>query len=339
MHKAFVFGKFLPFHKGHEALIDFAASKCDFLTVLICCSELEPIPSSVRRKWLEDVYAGQDNIEVQVFAYDEAVLPNTSISSAEVSKLWAAAFKDLFSGSDYGTVITSEPYGELVAGYMGIEHISFDRSRALHPVSGTQIRKDLARNWNWLPDSVKEDYITKVVILGTESTGKTTLTNRLAGHFRCSSVSEAGRELIKDSGAFSMDDLYLVAAKHANDITIASRGDSPLLVIDTDIHITLSYARHAFGRELEIDADIYRRNAARLYLYLNNDVDYVQDGTRLSREERDLLDASHRKTLHDHHIVFEEITGDWEERFEKALGLINHLIKIFPLFCAIGCII
>ncbi len=36
---------------------------------------------------------------------------------------------------------------------------------------------------------------------------------------------------------------------------------------------------------------------ADLYLYLNNDVKYVQDGTRLSKNERDLLDISHRQIL------------------------------------------
>ena len=35
MIKAFVFGKFLPFHKGHEAMINFALTKCDFLAVFI----------------------------------------------------------------------------------------------------------------------------------------------------------------------------------------------------------------------------------------------------------------------------------------------------------------
>jgi HTH-type transcriptional repressor of NAD biosynthesis genes len=41
MIKAFVFGKFYPFHKGHEAMINFALSKCDFLSVLVCSSDKE----------------------------------------------------------------------------------------------------------------------------------------------------------------------------------------------------------------------------------------------------------------------------------------------------------
>jgi HTH-type transcriptional regulator, transcriptional repressor of NAD biosynthesis genes len=325
MHKAFVFGKFLPFHKGHEALINFASSKCDLLTVLICCSDKEPIPVSLRRDWLTNNYPDSPSIDFQILQYDEDTLPNTSAGSPEVSRLWANKFRELLPG--YNTVITSETYGDLVAKYMGIEHILFDGERRLYPISGMQIRNDIAANWKYLPDSVKEYYITKVVILGTESTGKTTLTNRLASHFNGSSVMEAGRELITDSGSFSLDDLYAVAARHAADIAKASRGSSSLLIIDTDIHITLSYAKHFFGEYPAFHADLYRHNKANLYLYLNNDAAYEQDGTRLDEPERDRLDISHRKTLHDYHIPFEEISGSWAERFKKATALIDKLIS------------
>ena len=54
-------------------------------------------------------------------------------------------------------------------------------------------------NWKFLPDSVRPYFSIKVVVLGTESTGKSTLTERLAKYFNCSSVKEAGRDLIVDS--------------------------------------------------------------------------------------------------------------------------------------------
>jgi HTH-type transcriptional repressor of NAD biosynthesis genes len=56
MVKAFVFGKFLPFHKGHEAMINFALSKCDLLTVLVCCSDKENISDTVRSSWIEKTF-------------------------------------------------------------------------------------------------------------------------------------------------------------------------------------------------------------------------------------------------------------------------------------------
>lgn len=209
---------------------------------------------------------------------------------------------------------------------MGIKHLAFDIGRQSFPISATAVRNDLFRHWNFLPDSVKPDFAIKVVVLGTESTGKTTLTERLAQYFGCSLVKEAGRDLIADSNAFEFNDLYLVAAAHAQQIDKAVLGPSPLIVIDTDIHITLSYASFIFGKKIDVANKTYKTNKANLYLYLNNDVKYVQDGTRLSETDRNLLDLSHRKILRQYNIDFVEISGDWEQRFDKALVAIKRLL-------------
>ncbi|RAJ77431.1 HTH-type transcriptional regulator, transcriptional repressor of NAD biosynthesis genes [Chitinophaga dinghuensis] len=321
MKKGFVFGKFLPFHKGHEAMIRFAITQCDHLTVLICCSDQEQLPGKMRKSWLDETFAGITNLDIRIFEYEEALLPNSSVSSETISEIWAKTFSRLLP--DHTLLITSEPYGEYVARFMGIQHISFDPSRIRVPVSASAIRQELTNWWDYLPDSVKPDLSFKVVLLGTESTGKTTLTAQLADHFHATYVLEAGRDLIDDSNEFTIDDLYLVANAHATIIDDASRGSSPLLFIDTDIHITISYGRYAFDTALEISPEIFRKNRADLYLYLNNDVPYVQDGTRLSQDERNKLDIFHRKTLQDFNIAYEEITGNWEERFEKAVALTN----------------
>ena len=323
MVKAFIFGKFLPFHKGHEAMIHFALSKCDFLTVLICCSNKETIPENIRKSWIERNFEQYKNLEIRRFNYSESELPNTSVSSQEVSKIWAKKFKMLFP--DYNLVISSEKYGDYVAEFMGIKHIVFDIPRQLFPVSATAVRNDLFTNWDFLPESVKPDFAIKVVVLGTESTGKTTLTEKLAEHYKCTSVREAGRDIVANSNSFSFDDLILISSEHAKRIDEATTGKSPLVIIDTDIHITKSYSNFAFNRELEIDDNIYNSNKADLYLYLNNDVEYVQDGTRLSETDRNLLDLSHREILKQHNIDFVEIIGNWDERFEKAVEQIDKI--------------
>jgi HTH-type transcriptional repressor of NAD biosynthesis genes len=324
MTKAFVFGKFLPFHKGHEAMINFALNKCDFLTVLVCCSDKENIPGTIRSSWIDKAFENEKKVEVRTFNYLESELPNTSETSESVSKIWSDIFKKLFP--DYSLLITSEEYGNFVAYFMNIQHIAFDIPKKHFPVSATAVRKDVFANWKYLPDSVKPDFAIKIVILGTESTGKTNLTEKLAKHFNCSLVLEAAREIIANSNNFSFDDLYLVATEHAKRIDKIILADNPLVIIDTDIHTTKSYSRFTFKKELEISADIYNSNRANIYLYLNNDVEYFQDGTRLSEAERNLLDLSHRQVLTDHNIDIIEMKGDWNERFEKAVEKINKLI-------------
>ncbi|TAE48273.1 MAG: hypothetical protein EAZ06_09625 [Cytophagales bacterium] len=55
-------------------------------------------------------------------------------------------------------------------------------------------------------------------------------------------------------------------------------------------------------------------------------MEYVQDGTRLSEIDRNLLDISHRKVLFENNIEIIEINGNWNERFEK-------IVKEIKLYC------
>ncbi|AYL95815.1 AAA family ATPase [Mucilaginibacter celer] len=324
MTNGFVFGKFLPFHKGHEALIRFALSKCDFVTVLICCSDKEVLPGDVRQRWIGESFAGIHQLEIRIFNYLESELPNTSQSSRKVSAVWARQFKTLLPG--YTVVITSEPYGAFVAGFMNIKHIPFDPDRSRFSISASAIRSDLFSNWNFLPAAVKPFYAIKIAILGTESVGKSTLSEQLAEHYNSSLVPEAGRDLIADSNSFTYNDLLRVSHEHSKRVKATMAGDNPLIIMDTDLHITMSYSRFVFDKELELTDEISSVDKSHLYLYLVNDVPHVQDGTRLDLERRNALDASHRRVLFDNNIPFIELKGSWEERFTAALRNIDHLI-------------
>jgi len=326
MVKGFVFGKFLPFHKGHEAMINFALGHCDFLTVLVCASDKETISGELRKEWIERTFPVRGNIEVRVLDYKEDELPNSSVSSTEVSRIWATVFKELFPG--YSLVVTSEQYGYYLAEFMAIKHLPFDIPKKLVPVSATSVRNELLANWQFVPDAVRRYLVCKVVVLGTESTGKTTLTKKLAAYFNCNKVMEAGRDLIPDSNEFSINDLHLVAREHAKRIDEAANGSSALVIIDTDIHITRSYCRFSFDKDLEVPDSIYSSNKAQLYLYLNNNVEYYQDGTRLSKEERDRLDGFHRQVLQKANINLVEIKGNWDERFQLAIAHIKKLVTL-----------
>lgn len=329
MNRGFVFGKFLPFHKGHEAMINFALQKCDFLSILICCSDKESIPCTVRKHWIESTFSKIEQKEVIVYNYLESELPNTSVSSREVSKLWSAIFSNLFPL--HNVLITSESYGNYVAEYMGIQHVPYDIKKEHFPISSSILRKDIFSNFKYLPYSVKPDYAIKIVLLGSESTGKTTLAKRLSKHFECSLVEETAREIIANSNDFSIDDLYKVANAHAINIDSAILKDCPLIIIDTDIHITLSYAKFIFAKTLNIENAVFNSNKANLYLYLNNDVVFEQDGTRLNEEARNLLDISHRQIIQEYGINPIEVNGNWDERFTKAVEHIEKLIASYEL--------
>ncbi|MBK9452127.1 MAG: AAA family ATPase [Bacteroidetes bacterium] len=214
-----------------------------------------------------------------------------------------------------------------MANIMGIRHIAFDLQKQLFPVSATAIRSDLLANWEYLPDSVKPYFCIKVAILGTESTGKTTLATALAKHYGCGLVLEAARGIVENSNAFSLSDLQSVVTAHTSNIHAASCGISPLIVIDTNLYTTLSYSLFSLEQELQVSASDVATNRADLCLYLCKDAPYFQDGTRLSEQSRDRLDDSHRKVLREKGIEFVEIDGNWNQRFHRSTQWIDQLLK------------
>lgn len=322
MRKGFVFGKFYPFHLGHAALIEWGLQQCDALSVLVCASDREEISLELRCRWISTHFAEHPRLKVVPVAYREAELPNTSVSSREVSQLWAKHFAELLPQAEL--LFTSEPYGAFVAEAMGIAHRSFDEGRRQVPVSASQIRQQPLRHWAYLPEVVRPHFVRKVVLNGTESTGKSVLTQRLAAHYHTNFVAEAGRELVAQSLHCTGEQLQQIALQHAWAIEEALPKANKLLFIDTDVHITRSYSRFLFGEALAVSGHIWQLNRAHLMFLLDKDAPFVQDGTRLSEAQRNQLHQGHLEELRTAGAAFHLIRGSWEERFQHMVALIDR---------------
>ncbi len=120
----------------------------------------------------------------------------------------------------------------------------------------------------------------RVCLTGVESTGKTTLAPRLAATFGGVVVAEYGRTWAEAHGtAFSAADLRAIAAGHLA-ARQASEATRPRLIVeDTDIVTTGAWAEMLFGTP---DPALEAIPAtADLYLTLEPDVPWIDDGTRL----------------------------------------------------------
>ena len=322
MKKGLVFGKFMPLHKGHLALIQFALRNCDHLTIILCYTNKEPISGRIRSAWINTELEKINNITIVSFEYDELLLPNTSVSSREVSKLWAAAFKRLGPATDI--VFTSEEYGEYVAEYMGIQHLLFDQDKKVVPVSASQLRQQPFKYWDSLPPSVQPWFVKKICLIGTESTGKSILTVKLASHFNTNYVPEMGREVVEVTDNCTYEDLLRIASLHAKKILGKLPEANKLLFIDTDINITASYSEFLLNKKLAVEKWIEDANRFNLYLFLEADCEYVQDGTRLSVTDRNTLSEHHKNFFKSRGISFISIGGDWENRFTESCKIIRE---------------
>ncbi|MEG3087287.1 AAA family ATPase [Sphingomonas sp. PB4P5] len=123
--------------------------------------------------------------------------------------------------------------------------------------------------------------MTRTICLhGPESTGKSTLAPRLARALGGAVVDEYGRTYAEQHGVdFTMADLVTIAQTHDRlTRTLIASGIDPL-IIDTDPLMTAVWADMLFGRrDPWFDA---WDNTADLYLLLDIDLPWIEDGTRL----------------------------------------------------------
>ncbi|MCK8059766.1 MULTISPECIES: adenylyltransferase/cytidyltransferase family protein [unclassified Fusibacter] len=152
MTTGLVMGKFMPFHKGHIALIEFGLTKVDHLIVLIVTKKDEEIPVEVREKWLQSHYKDQA-VTVEIFRHD---LPHDGGFGEEDMLKWCEAIASRYP--DIDAFISSEAHGDFLANYMGIEHISYEPDRCSLPISATEIRKNPKEYGEYLTEEVKAYY-------------------------------------------------------------------------------------------------------------------------------------------------------------------------------------
>jgi len=321
--KGFLTGAFRPFHLGHEALIDFAKSNCDELTILITTLPDENIPYKYRLKWVLSTYLDDPKVTIVADTINEP----TNLSYDELSEWWGTYIKEKYGHFD--KVFTSEDYGDIFAKTMGAEHIKFNKLRTLVPISATMIRKKPLTYWHYLNNFAKDYFIKKIAIVGTESTGKTILAEQLANHYNTVWCPELGDQIVNKTEECTLDDIKLIGSEHAKHIIKYTRLANKLLFIDTDLSITKSYSKFLFNNIPEFEPWIEQANKADYYIFLSSDAPYVDNGRRLKKEERDILEKSHLEILNKNEIKYDSFSCElgYEYRLNQITNVIDKFIK------------
>jgi len=323
----FTLGKYLPFHKGHMALIEYAKANCDKLIVLVAANPNEPIPYKYRLKWVLSTYL--DDPKIEVFGMNERE-PKFD-TSKELSEFWGKLVVERFGKID--RIFSSEDYGKDFAEAAEAESWVFDKARSIVPVSATMIRNKPLTNWEYLNNFAKDYFVKKIAIVGTESTGKTTMAQQLAEHYKTEWVPEVGRDLIANSNNFSLEDLKIVGTEHAKNIIKHTRLSNKLLFIDTDLTITKSYSKFFFGEVPTYDPWVEKANEVDMYIYLTSDAPYYDDGTRLPEKRRDELDVMHeeffKEKSHVERMHWLDHSNDDKGRYDRRLKHAKQVIDSF----------
>lgn len=150
MKIGFTIGKFAPLHKGHQYLIEKGLREMDKFYVIIYETKVTPIPIETRANWIKQIYP---DVNV-IYAKNP---PSQYGLDEESVKIQTDYLKQMVKGLQVTHFYNSEPYGKFVARDLQIQEVQVDRKREKYPISGTDIRKGIKDNENFLEEIVYKD--------------------------------------------------------------------------------------------------------------------------------------------------------------------------------------
>lgn len=326
-----VVGKFCPMSLGHEYLIETAMSQCKTLIVLSYTTQkFDYCSVQNRRDWLnyrfaKEIQSGQMIVKV----IDPLGCPQDDDPEYDHRQFCCEQVRYL--GKSIQAIFTSESYGDGFAEHASkffandfdpefkVNHICVDIHRVKYPISGTQLRKDSSLHDMFVSDHVRSYFSKKVLILGGESSGKTTLTRALAMDLNCNHVEEFGREMYdRRAGKLLYEDMEYIATEQLIKEMQAVRTnyDRGFVICDTSPLTTLFYSYKYFfdaSKQLESMSD-ESLDSYEFIILCKNDFDFVQDGTRKDSTFRDAGYQFYLNNLNAYGIPFLEVYGSVENR-------------------------
>lgn len=329
-------GCFNPLHLGHINCIIQAANQCKKLYVVLSHSDSDiEIPYQIRFRWLKQATKDMDNVEV-------VAIKDNSKSKDEYD--WRQGSEDIkntikelinvvFCGSDYNT--TDNPFHIC---YPNASIVYIDRG--VVNISSTKIRNSPYKYWDYLPKEVRPYFVKKVLVIGTESCGKSSLVRNLAKYYNTSYVEEKGRNICEFAGGIdNMIPYDFVEILHTHKLSEIeeTRKANKLLFVDTDCIVTDYYLKLQFENTntnitnvSELAYSMSKLNKYDLVIFLEPDVEWVQDGTRTYGEDevRTKNNDKLKDMLKSYEIKYHSVKGNYQDRFLDSVKLINSLLNV-----------
>ena len=329
-------GSFDPLHVGHIHDIIKAASLCDELYIMISwCENRESTTKELRYRWILNCTKHLDNVKI-IMVEDKAVskdVYNTDYywekGAQDIKETIGKPIDAVFCGSDY---LGTNRFESLYCPES--EVIYFDRTEV--PISSTEIREWATSHWDYIPDVCKPYYTKKVLVVGGESTGKSTLVQNLALAFNTNYVSEVGRDTCEYAGGeefMNVADLYENLIRQKINVMDAVKCSNRVIFVDTDSLTTLFYANFLLKENQEIERCTKLAEAINeisewdLVLFLEPTVAFVQDGTRneIIAADREKYSNQIKALLNKYGVKYESFSGDYLESFNVAVRLLNEI--------------
>lgn len=172
----------------------------------------------------------------------------------------------------------------------------------------------------------------RVVVTGSESTGKTELARALAAHFDAELVPEFVREFAMSKaghritfadhgpiarGQMALEDQHIEIARNRTGVVIQ----------DTDLLSTVVYCDHYFGACPPWIAELARERRPDLYLLCGIDVPWIADGIRDRGHMREEMHELFRTAVRESGAPWTLVEGTWNSRRDIATKAVEDLLQ------------
>ena len=167
----------------------------------------------------------------------------------------------------------------------------------------------------------------KIVVIGPESTGKSTLCVQLAAKYETDWVPEFARKYLLSLGRrYTYDDLLIIAKGQLDqEDRLTASVKTPVIFIDTDMYVMKVWCEFVFGKchSFILDEIVKRKYDA--YLLCNTDLPWVADELREypDFESRERLYYIYKDLMVNQSTPWFDISGGYEVRLEKAMSIVN----------------
>lgn len=254
-----VFGTFAPLHQGHLDVIMRAKKECDGGCLVIVDGRDndrggKEMSLKLRYRYVREFFADDDL--VTVYAINE-----TELGIEEYPNGWDEFIKEverIFSlGADGKSVFyVSEDDYSTHLNELGYEVVKLDRTD--NPISATMIRENPVKYWDKITYPFRRVFSTNILICGTASEGKTTLTMDLGKYFNAPYSHEYARDYMEESSVseWELDGTdymaFLDGQYQMNKKLINSPSNQGVFFADSDSMTTRMYAEY-YCKDPELD--------------------------------------------------------------------------------------
>lgn len=322
----FTLGKFAPFHKGHQYIIDTALKEVDKLIVVIYDSpDVTDIPLQVRANWIRKLYPMVEVIE----AWNG---PNYTGDSPQIKQIHEKYLLNLLKDREITHFYSSEFYGEHISKAFKCFNRQVDPQRRTFNISASEIRQNPYHHRANIDPIVYQDFVTNIVFLGAPSTGKTTLSTVLAEEFNTVWMPEYGRDYWEEhqiERRLTPEQLLEIAKVHLDKENKYLQEANQFLFTDTNAITTYIFALEYHGQAPPQLKQLALENQSRydLFFLCDTDIPYEDtwersgDANRIVMQKQIIADLAERK------LPYIRLTRSLDERIRTVKTVLAKFKK------------